>query len=417
MASSIGERYEIAISPNRSLRCHRMEHNGSTLPDVGLLVALALPGGPAYEAAIRRVWDDGNAIAPIDNRLPRAEQDRVMAALRPGAVIEADGAQRSIDQGVPVEDDDALVIATSGTSGEPKGVIHTHRSVAASASAIGDALAIDPGTDRWLACLPLAHIGGLSVVLRSIVSGTPVEIHDRFDAEAAIAAANRGVTLVSLVTRALNQVPAELFRTVLIGGAASPTDRPPNVIATYGMTETGSGVVYRAPDEPQVRLNGLEVRIGPPDRKTAPGAQGEVHLRGPMLFRGYRFKPTPFVSGGWFPTGDLGSLAADGTLSVIGRQGDVIVTGGENVWPDPVERLIAARDDVAEVALIGRPDPDWGHRVVAVVVPAPGSDGPTVEALKETVTESMPGWAAPKEVEYRAELPKTSLGKVRRRLL
>ncbi|MEM7321683.1 MAG: class I adenylate-forming enzyme family protein [Actinomycetota bacterium] len=384
---------------------------------MGLLVALALPGGPSYEAAIRRVWDAGNAIAPIDVRLPEAEQARVMAAIRPGAVIEADGEQRSLPDGVPVETGDAVVIATSGTAGEPKGVIHTHGSVQASAEAIGTALAVDPTTDRWLACLPLAHIGGLAVVLRSIVTETPVEIHDRFDAAATIDAAGRGATLVSLVTRALNQVPADAFRTVLIGGAASPTDRPANVIATYGMTETGSGVVYQAPGERPVPLDGLSIIIGPPNDPVSPGTEGEIHLRGPMLFRGYRFRDTPFADGGWFPTGDLGTMTEDGSLVVAGRRGDVIVTGGEKVWPEPVERLLAGREDVAEVALIGRPDPDWGHRVVAVVVPADGQPRPSLDDLRDTVQGQLPVWAAPKELEFRDALPKTSLGKVRRTLL
>ncbi len=340
-----------------------------------------------------------------------------MAALRPGSVIEADGEERSLPDGEPVDDGDAVVIATSGTSGEPKGVIHTHDSVLASAEAIGKALQVRPDTDRWLACLPLAHIGGLAVVLRSIVTDTPVEIHDRFNATETIDAARRGATLVSLVTRALNQVPPDLFRTVLIGGAASPADRAANVIATYGMTETGSGVVYQAPGQQPFLLDGLEVHIGPPEDPVPAGTEGEIHLRGPMLFRGYRFRDTPFVSDGWFPTGDLGTVDQHGSLTVAGRRGDVIVTGGEKVWPDPVERVIATRPDVAEVALVGRPDPDWGHRVVAVVVTAGGHDDPSLDEIRETVSSQLPVWAAPKELEFCDELPKTSLGKIRRNLL
>ncbi|MEM7272427.1 MAG: AMP-binding protein [Actinomycetota bacterium] len=265
------------------------------------LVALTLPGGPGYERAIKRVWDAGDAIAPVDPRLPDGERRRVLDVLRPGAVIGPDGHRVAMPDGVPVDDGDALVIATSGTSGQPKAVIHTHDSVAASANATSAALAVDPAADRWVACLPLAHIGGLSVVLRSIVTGTPVEIHDRFDAATVLAAArDRGATLVSLVTRALAQVPADAFRTVLIGGAAPPADRPPNVVATYGMTETGSGVVYRDPGGPSRLLDGLDASIGPPDAPVVPGGEGEIHLRGPMLFRGYRFLDDPFVDG-WFP--------------------------------------------------------------------------------------------------------------------
>jgi O-succinylbenzoic acid--CoA ligase len=334
-------------------------------------VALAMPAGPAYVDAIKRVWDRGDAIAPIDGRLPAAEAAAVMDALAPSAVIEADGQQRSLDGGRPVEPGDAVVIATSGSSGAPKAAIHTHASVEASALATSAALGVDPSSDRWLACLPLAHIGGLAVVLRSLVTGTAVEVHDRFDPAAAIDAATRGATLVSLVTRALNQVGPERFRFVLIGGAAPPPDRPANVIATYGMTETGSGVVYeRRP------LDGVELDID---------GEGEIRVRGPMLFRCYRHDPDPFVAGGWFPTGDLGRWGDGGELLVEGRRGDVIVSGGEKVWPAPVETLLAGRADIADVVLVGRPDPEWGHRVVALVVPADPTAPPSLLSLRAAV--------------------------------
>ncbi len=376
-----------------------------------------MPGGPDYVAAIGRVWDAGDAIAPLDDRLPEPELRRVMEALAPGAIMEADGGIRAIPGGRPTEDGDALVIATSGTSGQPKAVIHTVGSIEASAAATSSALSVDPSTDRWLACLPLAHIGGLAVVMRSLVTGTPVEVHNGFDAAAVIDAAHRGATLTSMVTRALQQVPAELFRTVLIGGAAPPPDRPANVIATYGMTETGSGVVYEA-----TPLEGLEISVGSPDTRTgapaAPGErQGEIHLRGPMLFRGYRSAPDPFDRHGWFATGDLGSWHPDGRLQVAGRRGDVIKTGGEMVWPEPVERLLLERPDIDQVAVIGRPDPEWGHRVVAVIVATPGHRRPDLDDIRSAVAARLPIWSAPKELEFVEDLPRTSLGKVRRNLL
>ncbi len=363
------------------------------------LVALALPGGDRFVDAVRRVWDAGDAVAPVDLRLPRAERERVLAALAPEAIIEDDGEIRSLDGGRPVEDGDGAVVATSGTTGEPKAVIHTHRSIAASAAATSDALSVDPDADRWLACLPLAHIGGLAVVMRSIVTGTALEVHDGFDPSAVLDAADRGATLVSLVTRALNQVPAEAFRTILIGGAAPPPDRPANVIATYGMTETGSGIVYdRRP------LDGVEIAIDDGD---------EIHLRGPMLFRAYRHDPDP-LDDGWFATGDLGRWGDDGRLIVDGRRGDVIVTGGEKVWPARIEAFLAERADVAEVALVGRPDPEWGHRVVAVVVPAPDRPAPPLGELREVVGERFGRWCAPRELVVVDALPRTGLGKVRR---
>ncbi len=363
------------------------------------LVALALQGGPLYVDAIRRVWEAGDAIAPLDLRLPPSELDRVMSALSPGAIIEDDGEIRSLDGGRPLEPGDAAVVATSGTTGLPKGVIHTHDSIAASAFATSKALAVDPASDRWLACLPLAHIGGLAVIMRSLVTGTEVEVHPRFDPEAAIDAGERGATLVSLVTRALNQVPAKAFRTILIGGAAPPPDRAANVIATYGMTETGSGAVYD-----RVPLEGLEIDIDESD---------EIRLRGPMLLRAYRHDPDPFDDG-WFATGDLGRWGDDGLILVDGRRGDVIVTGGEKVWPSPVEAALAELGAVAEVALVGRPDPDWGHRVVAVVVPAEPSAPPSLDDLRGALRDRFPAWSEPRELVLRQDLPKTNLGKVRR---
>ncbi len=364
------------------------------------LVALALRGGPAYVEAVQRVWDAGDAIAPLDPRLPPAASERILSALAPSAVIEEDGERRSLPGGRSLEPGDAAVIATSGTTGDPKAVIHTHASVEASARATSAALDVDPGVDRWLACLPLAHVGGLAVVMRAIVTGTPVEVHDGFDPAATIEAAGRGATLVSLVTRALNRIPHDAFRTILIGGAAPPPDRPANVLATYGLTETGSGVVYeRRP------LDGVELDVS---------ADGDVLVRGPMLFRGYRHDPDPFEADGWFNTGDQGLIEADGRLVVHGRRGDVIVTGGEKVWPAPIEAFLAEGDDVAEAALIGRPDPDWGHRVVAVVVPADPARPPGLADLRERVKERFGAWCAPKELEVRAELPRTALGKIRR---
>ena len=367
------------------------------------LVALALPGGPGYVDAIKRVWDAGDAIAPLDDRLPSLEAKKVMASLAPGAIIEPDGEIRSLDDGLPVEKGDAVVIATSGTTGAPKAVIHTHDSVAASARATSAALSVDPAADKWLACLPLAHIGGLAVVMRSLVTGTAVEVHDRFEAAATIDAARRGATLVSLVTRALNQVPNDLFRTILIGGAAPPPDRPANVIATYGLTETGSGLVYeRRP------LEGAEIDIT---------AAGEIRLRGPMLFRAYRHDPDPYDDDGWFNTGDLGRWGDNGLLIVDGRAGDVIVTGGEKVWPAPIEAFLVERLDIAEIALVGQADLDWGQRVVAAVVPANPTAPPTLDELRAAIKERFPSWCAPRQLDLHVELPKTALGKIRRDLL
>lgn len=235
---------------------------------------------------------------------------------------------------------------------------------------------------------------------RALATGTPVTVHDGFDAEAVADAARDGATLVSLVPTLLARVDPALFRTVVLGGSAMPARLPPNAVTTYGMTETGSGVVYDG-----VPLDGVEVRV----------VAGEVHLRCPMLLRAYRDGSDPRDPAGWFATGDGGEWdAAAGRLRVLGRLGDVIVTGGEKVWPAAVERVVAARCDVAEVAVVGWPDAEWGHRVVAVVVPRDRDRPPSLDGLRAAVKAELPAYAAPRELRVVAALPRTGPGKVAR---
>ncbi len=324
------------------------------------LVAVDLPGGPAFVDALHRIWDDGDAALPLDPREPTRRRSALVEAMGAASVVDASGVHRQ-GSGRPTEERDALVVATSGTTGRPKGVVLTHDAVIASATITSAALGIDPATDRWLACLPLAHIGGLSVVTRAIHTGTPLEVHERFDASRCEAAARAGATRVSLVVTALGRIDASLFRTVLVGGSAIPTDRPASTVATYGMTETGSGVVYEGRP-----LDGVEVRV----------VDGEIHLRSATLLRCYRDGTDPKLADGWFPTGDGGSIDADGRLRVSGRLAEVIVTGGEKVWPVEVERALMALAWVARSAVVGRPDPEWGARVTAIVEPVAGRDSP-----------------------------------------
>ena len=368
------------------------------------LVLLDVPAGDAYVVAIKSVLDNGDAFAPIDPRLPPAERRRVIEALRPTAVIASDGTRSPLSGGRPVEPGDAMVMTTSGTTGLPKPVVHTVSSIAASALATSCALDIDPASDRWLACLPLAHIGGMSVVLRSLLTGTPVTVLPGFDAETVTELAlSGGVTRVSLVTKALRTIDPSLFRTVLLGGAAPPADRPANCIATYGMTETGSGVVYE-----KRALDSVELRID---------ETGGIWVRGPMLLRAYRMYADdidPKTADGWFPTGDAGGFNADGSLFVSGRVGDVIVSGGEKIWPELVETLLGRHPLVAEAAISGQPDADWGSVVVAHVIPADPANPPNLDDLRAFVKESLPAWYAPKRLRLHVSLPRTGSGKVRR---
>jgi O-succinylbenzoic acid--CoA ligase len=170
------------------------------------------------------------------------------------------------------------------------------------------------------------------------------------------------------------------------------------------MTETGSGVVYDG-----LPLDGIELRVD---------ARGEIALRGPMLLRTYRDGADPKDAEGWLRTGDLGEIdTRTGRLRVFGRAGDLIITGGENVWPDAVEGVLADDDDVADVAVIGRPDAEWGQRVVAVVVPVDRSRPPPLDRLRGAVRSRIGPWAAPREVELVDTIPRTALGKIRRREL
>jgi O-succinylbenzoic acid--CoA ligase len=359
------------------------------------LVAIDLEGGPDFVGELERIWSDGDAAFPIDRRLPAAMQAAQMAAFGVGAVATADG-RRRLGDGRPVEPGDALVIATSGSTGAPKGVVLTHAAVAASATASSDRLAVTAG-DHWLACLPLAHIAGLSVVTRALHTGTALTVLPGFDA-GVVAASD--ATLVSLVATALARTDVSRFRRVLVGGSRPPAERPPNCLATYGMTETGSGIAYDG-----VPLDGVEVRI----------VDGEVQLRGAMLLRAYRDGTDPFLPGGWFPTGDDGRWLDDGRLHVDGRRGEVIVTGGEKVWPEPVEAVLATHPDVVDVAVSGTADPEWGAVVTAHVVT--GRDDLSLDELREHAKAVLPAYAAPRRLVRVAAVPRTALGKVRRRAL
>ena len=346
------------------------------------LVALDAVGAPFVDR-LQRAWADGDAVLPVDPRLPAPARDAVLASAR-------------LDE--PVEDGDALIIATSGSTGEPKLVVLTHAAIEASARATSARLDIDPARDRWLACLPLSHVGGLSVVTRSLVTGAPCTVHHNFNAAAVMQAAADGCTRSSLVPTALARVEPTVFRTILVGGQAPPTDRPANVIATYGLTETGSGVAYDG-----IPLDGVEIRV----------VDDEVQVRGQMLLRTYRDGHDPKDEDGWFPTGDAGSFE-DGRLSVHGRVGDLIISGGQKVWPVTVERVLLTHPGVAEVVVVGRDDTEWGQRVVAVVVPSDPSDAPSLGALRDHVKGSLPAYAAPKELELVRTLPRTAMGKLRR---
>ena len=306
-----------------------------------------------------------------------------------------------------VDDGVALVIATSGSTGEPKGVELSHDALAASARATMARIGATED-DRWLSCLPWHHIGGLQVLLRARMYDAPVVIHERFDVERI--ASEHDVTLVSLVPTQLIRLldaGADLsrFRAILLGGAPAPKvllDRAAaahaNIVTTYGMSETAGGCIYDGRP-----LDDVDVRID---------ADGRIRLAGPMLMSGYRLAPeltAQVMSDGWFTTNDVGALGDDGRLVVHGRIDDVVVTGGENVLAGEVAAVLAGHPRVKDVVVTGVEDEHWGQRLVAVVVPV--GDPPTLDDLRVWCRQRLPAAAAPRQLVLVGELPRLASGK------
>jgi O-succinylbenzoic acid--CoA ligase len=357
------------------------------------LIALDLAGGPLFVEALQRIWDEGHAVLPVDQRLPHGAKKQLIESMRPQRVVDDQGSQL-LDNAQPVEPGDALVMATSGSTGEPKGVVLTHNAVEASALASSRALDVD-ATDHWLACLPVAHIGGLSVITRALLTGIPVTVLPAFDAER-VTALSHECTLTSLVSTALRRIDARLFRQILLGGGRPPADRPANTVATYGLTETGSGVVYDG-----FPLPGVEISIA---------ADDEILVRGPMVMRTYRDGTTSIDAQGWLHTNDLGSLQPDGQLQVAGRRGDVINSGGQKIWPDAIEAVLSSALPTSEFCVVGIPDEEWGESVVLVTTNA----DLTLDLIRGIVKDSLAPYCAPRQLHVVSQIERTALGKVRR---
>jgi O-succinylbenzoic acid--CoA ligase len=304
----------------------------------------------------------------------------------------------------------ATVMFTSGTTSAPKPVHLTLRNW--EANAIGSALALGlDQNERWLCVMPLAHVGGLSILLRSTVYATTVILHERFDTQAVLAELMdpaRAVTLVSLVPTMLARLldaglehpPA--LRWALLGGGPIPQpllDRAQHagvpVAPSYGMTEGCSQIATFG-----VPLHGVELRL----------EAGEVIARGP------NFAANTLGADGWLHTGDLGELDATGRLRIIGRRSDTIVSGGENVAPAEIEAALLEHPAVADAGVFARADPEWGERVVAMVVLREGHAASSGE-LQEFVGLRLARFKVPKEIGFSDTLPRTVSGKLLRREL
>ena len=363
------------------------------------LIALDMPASKTFVDLVQRAWSNGDAILPIDQRLRPSGKKMLLDTMAPSEVIDASFTASSLPNGRPMQDGDALVIASSGSTGSPKGIIHTHSSLLAGAQASASRLQLT-SDDHWLVCIPVSHVGGFSVISRALHIGAALTLLPAFDVAAVQEAAKNGATHASLVATALSRIDASLFRTILLGGSSAPDNLPSNVIATYGMTETGGGVVYNG--QP---LDNVEIKI----------VDGEIFLRCPMLMRAYRDDQTISITDGWYATGDIGEIDENGKLSVRGRQSDMIITGGENVWPSVVEYSLASHPLVNQVVVRGMPDTTWGQRVVAYVVLNDAAQTPEVKLLsdlREHVKQTLPAFCAPQQIVVLAEIPRTSLGKV-----
>lgn len=354
------------------------------------LVAIDLPTSHLMFRYVLEEWDRGNAVAPIDQRLGDEMKRRLVTDLAPARIIDSKGDTRRPNS-IPTVAGDALVMMTSGSTGTPRWAIHTHHSIQASARASAARLGSEPG-DHWLLCLPASHVGGFSVFSRARHSGSNLTIHDGFDRVRVEDAARTGVTHVSLVATALRRIDPSLFRVILLGGSRAPSLLPNNVVTTYGMTETMGGVFYDG-----LPLDGVETSV----------VDDEIVLRAPMLMSRYRGE-API--GDWFPTGDLGELSPEGRLVVHGRRGDLIVTGGEKVWPQDVESALLEHAGIKDCAVRGLEDEEWGQRVVAWVVPE-GSD-PSLADIRGWIRERLSSYHAPKELRVVTAIPRTALGKV-----
>ena len=357
----------------------------------------------AWLTWLREAWDAGAAVLPVDHRLTRDEQDALIKRARPTAVF--DGAQLLRLDGAPVDEAVALVVATSGSAGEPKTAELTHDALRASVLSSAERLGVG-ASDSWLCCLPVAHMGGMLVLLRHVILGADVEVQAHSDP---VGLARSGASCTSVVPTMVARIHAagetlSRFNVVLVGGAAlDPALRQPPLVRTYGMTESCGGVVYdgRALDE-------VGVRIGDND---------EIQLSGPTLMRGYRLSSSqPFTEDGWLRTRDAGSLS-DGVLTVFGRIDDVIITGGEKVWPQEVEEVLRAHPAIADVAVVGRPDPEWGSAVTALVVPSDPAGPPSLDAVRAFAAERLAKFKAPHALQIVDAIPRTPSGKIARRAL
>jgi O-succinylbenzoic acid--CoA ligase len=315
-------------------------------------------------------------------------------------------------------DREAAIVFTSGTTGRPKAAVLTRGNELASARASAQVLPLDPG-DRWLASLPFFHVGGMGIIQRCVLAGACVVLPDSFAAEdLERAITTEAVTHLSVVDATLRRIlearrgrelPERVRAAVVGGGPVSPAllDACPQALATYGLTESCSMVTLVRPGSPVAQrrtagppLPGIELRIA---------ADGVIEVRGPVVMRGYlddSMATQAALHDGWLRTGDLGEIDAQGCLRVLSRRDDLIISGGENVYPAEVEHALCAHPEVAEAVVIGVPDATWGEVPLAFVV----LRNPGAPDLRAYLEARLARYKLPR-ITFVAEIPRLANGK------
>ena len=368
------------------------------------LIAVDFPASDRLRAEVEVAWESGHAVLPLDQRMNPAIRRKLAVSLGANELVSEHGTEilESPDvELVALRDGDALVIATSGSTGAPKGVVHTHDGIAAHARMVTERLALS-AADHWWLCLPTAHIGGFGVLSRAIRLGSRISFANHVDDATLTEALARGASHTSVVPTLLARHSFADWKLVLVGAARSEV-LPSNAISTYGLTETCGGVVYNG-----TALRDVDIRL----------TNGSVYLRTPSMARTYRHAAMPLVDG-WLDTGDVGTLNGDqrnGTLDsailrIEGRSDDLIITGGNKVWPHIVEQRLREHPLVAEVVVRGVPDPEWGTVVCAWIVPTTKDRPPTLDALRSHVKETLAAYSAPRRISLVESIPRSALGK------
>jgi O-succinylbenzoic acid--CoA ligase len=384
-------------------------------------VAVLLPAGLDFAAVLHALPRLGAVLVPVNPRLSEGERAHVLAGARVVLDAPVEGDEAADAPLATAVDPDAVhgVIHTSGTSAAPKAVELTYGNHAASAAANAANLGVRDD-DRWLGVLPLFHVGGLQVLIRSAIYGTTAVLEDGFDVTRVKGLLERGdVTLASFVATMVRRLreaglrEAPALRAALVGGGPVPRDLLEwgvevglPLLQTYGMTETSSQIATLPAAEAVAGLGSAGRPLEGVELTTT--SLGELLVRGPMVAR------SALADDGWLHTGDRGHVDEGGFLRVEGRIGDTIITGGENVAAAEVEEALLSHPAVSDAGVVGVPDPEWGQVVTAYVVLARAIED---DELIEHAAARLARFKLPKTIHRRDELPRNAAGKlVRRRL-